>query len=325
MGYSGKVLCDICEAAIPAQKLLRMPYSIENGVRRYEKPVCDAHECQRLFERKASIPEYLFRKQVEFHRSVIQGRTQACEEYKAKIAAKQSTQNDENREIALQMVVAESLDPTEFPVLALPTGPDKVSELTESRIAKYRKHLDTIVEKAFSVDAQEQIVTEAVPPSFKRHAKMEERKKKHQDIGVLNDQFCTTCKGGCCVSGNDHAYLSENTILRIRRANPDLEATDIVALYLDALDVNVMSSSCINHTAVGCALNRDLRSDICNQFFCEHIHAFSEQMIEDKSIVRGAIVVNRSQNLWDSENADESEIVATLVVTPQRIKVVNLD
>jgi hypothetical protein len=80
---------------------------------------------------------------------------------------------------------------------------------------------------------------------------------------------CTSCRGFCCQNGNDHAYLSLTTIQRVRAARPELSPDEIVEAYLSHVGDRSYVGSCIFHQPTGCGLPREMRSDTCNNFFCD--------------------------------------------------------
>ncbi|WP_158929532.1 hypothetical protein [Acidisphaera sp. S103] len=79
---------------------------------------------------------------------------------------------------------------------------------------------------------------------------------------------CGLCKGWCCKNGEDDAFLDEPTLLRVRRANPALNARAVLRLFVDLVPADAYQGSCIFHGKQGCTLNRSLRSDVCNSYFC---------------------------------------------------------
>jgi hypothetical protein len=79
---------------------------------------------------------------------------------------------------------------------------------------------------------------------------------------------CSLCKGWCCRNGGDDAFLDDRTLARVRIANPSMTEADLLHLYLDRLPPVAYRDSCIFHGARGCTLDRSLRSDVCNSYFC---------------------------------------------------------
>jgi hypothetical protein len=85
---------------------------------------------------------------------------------------------------------------------------------------------------------------------------------------------CAMCKGWCCRNGGDDAFLDDRTLARVRIAKPDMTEADLLHLYLDRLPPVAYRDSCIFHGAHGCTLDRSLRSDVCNSYFCGGLGAY---------------------------------------------------
>jgi hypothetical protein len=93
-------------------------------------------------------------------------------------------------------------------------------------------------------------------------------------LSAATQAACTTCRGQCCSHGGEHAYLDEDTIRRVARARPELGARGIAALYRARLAKESFAGSCVFHGAEGCRLPRELRSDLCNEFYCNALKLF---------------------------------------------------
>jgi hypothetical protein len=91
--------------------------------------------------------------------------------------------------------------------------------------------------------------------------------------GVLR-AGCATCQGHCCKGGGDHAYIDERTMARVRRDNPDLDASAIIGHYLARVAPLSYRGSCLFHGPDGCTLGRGLRAELCNQFYCDGLRNF---------------------------------------------------
>lgn len=92
--------------------------------------------------------------------------------------------------------------------------------------------------------------------------------------GLVARTACGLCRGSCCKGGGEHAYLDERTMARVRQARPDLEAGAIIGLYVACVPRVAYRDSCVFHGAEGCTLDRTLRSDICNNYFCTALGRF---------------------------------------------------
>jgi hypothetical protein len=85
---------------------------------------------------------------------------------------------------------------------------------------------------------------------------------------------CSLCKGWCCRNGDDDAFLDERTLARVRRARPELDADAILKLYSERVPAVGYAASCIFHGKAGCTLDRTLRSDVCNSYFCGGLYSY---------------------------------------------------
>src|SRR5215831_17418022 len=85
---------------------------------------------------------------------------------------------------------------------------------------------------------------------------------------------CSLCKGWCCTNGDDHAFLDQATIARVRRARLPLDLRAVLRLYIERVPEVGYEGSCIFHGKQGCTLDRSLRSDVCNSYFCGGLQAY---------------------------------------------------
>jgi len=100
---------------------------------------------------------------------------------------------------------------------------------------------------------------------------------------------CTLCRGWCCRNGGEHAYLDGRALARVRRERPELDARAILRLYTDAVAEPAYAGSCMFHGASGCTLDRSLRSDLCNSYYCSGLEAFMKsETLPGKAIVLSA-------------------------------------
>jgi len=83
---------------------------------------------------------------------------------------------------------------------------------------------------------------------------------------------CTLCQGWCCRNGGDDAFLDERTIARVHRESLAPEA--VARLYLERVPEVGYEGSCLFHGKQGCTLDRSMRSDVCNAYFCGGLQAY---------------------------------------------------
>lgn len=82
------------------------------------------------------------------------------------------------------------------------------------------------------------------------------------------ERVCRACRGYCCRHGAEHAHLNADDLKRRRDEFPGRTDADIADLYVGFAPRRAYRGSCIFHAATGCALPRQLRSTICQRFYC---------------------------------------------------------
>lgn len=110
---------------------------------------------------------------------------------------------------------------------------------------------------------------------------------------VLNEMVCSECKGRCCLNGGDTAYLEVETIKRYITESPDLSLEDVLQSYSEVIAEKTHSSSCINHTESGCRLPKNMRSDMCNHFYCSTLKEFNMTFSKPEVVPDGIIIIAR--------------------------------
>ena len=61
---------------------------------------------------------------------------------------------------------------------------------------------------------------------------------------------------------------------RVRRTRLALDARAVLRLYVERVPEVGYEGSCIFHGKQGCTLDRSLRSDVCNSYFCGGLQAY---------------------------------------------------
>jgi hypothetical protein len=85
---------------------------------------------------------------------------------------------------------------------------------------------------------------------------------------------CALCKGWCCRNGADDGFLEDRTIARVRKDRPELNAQALLRLYVERVPATAYQDSCVFHGKLGCTLDRSLRADVCNSYFCGGLSAY---------------------------------------------------
>jgi hypothetical protein len=85
---------------------------------------------------------------------------------------------------------------------------------------------------------------------------------------------CSLCKGWCCRNGDDDAFLDDRTLARVGLARPEMKERALLRLYLNRVPTVAYRDSCIFHGKKGCTLDRSMRADVCNTYYCGGLSAF---------------------------------------------------
>jgi hypothetical protein len=210
-------------------------------------------------------------------------------------AAELRRQLIELRDDKFQSLGREESETYELAILPANTFP--LTNLPAERRSEFAEHLLTIVQEAY-VDARDAASADdtstaiTVPEAGER--------------AVLGNA-CATCRGHCCQGGGeDHAFLEAATVRAYRARHPHKEAEEICSDYLSHVANVTYEGSCVYHAESGCALPREMRSAICNSFFCKGLKEFRRQIQTDRPHQGFAVAM------------DDSDIVRLAIIDEQR-------
>ncbi|MEM7211865.1 MAG: hypothetical protein AAF479_08235 [Pseudomonadota bacterium] len=148
----------------------------------------------------------------------------------------------------------------------LPYQGNGVVPLTDDRKAEFEKHLRWITARAF---------TEEIPDRDLSY-----RDDLERDQHDVLDTACSACRGGCCATAGDGAFLQDEDIKRWRQRNPDGTDEEVVEEYLGMLPDNIIDEGCVFQGPEGCNMPRSARSDQCHTFYCKSLKTLQEELME---------------------------------------------
>jgi len=108
---------------------------------------------------------------------------------------------------------------------------------------------------------------------------------------------CSLCNGWCCTNGDDHAFLDQVTIARVRRARLPLDLPAVLRLHIERVPEVGYEGSCIFHGKQGCALDRSLRSDVSNSYFYRGLQVY---MTGDDTVTPTLIIAGVGEKMRTS-------------------------
>jgi hypothetical protein len=142
----------------------------------------------------------------------------------------------------------------DLPVM-VPLNTRALVAMDPERIRRLRKHL---VQSLRGMRTMKRPVESASPL----------RPEPEGFVGEVARAACALCRGFCCKGGGEHGYLDERVMARVRQARPELEARAVIRLYVERVPMAGYAGSCVFHGEKGCTLDRSLRSDVCNSYYC---------------------------------------------------------
>jgi hypothetical protein len=147
-------------------------------------------------------------------------------------------------------------------IAVLPWQGEPLAPLAPERRAATARHIEGLAAAAFAGP---------VPDDD-----LEGRAEGEAESAPLVVAACAGCKGSCCASGGETAYVDESDLRRFRQRHPGTTAAGAVAAYLDALPERSVAGACVFQGAAGCTLPRALRNDRCNGYHCPELLRFQE-------------------------------------------------
>jgi len=191
------------------------------------------------------------------------------------------------------------INSSSFTVTLVPYNDAGECELPEARREAIRDHLTSVTREAIAIreaaagdgnapDRASQS-SSALPVSFPLP------EPPAADLGAVMVNACIACRGTCCRTGGEHAYIITDTILRYLDAHPDCTEEQIVQAYLSHLVSRTMDSGCVYQHVNGCVLPREMRSDTCNRYYCEDLRVFRENQTDNSPIHAFFVPLNDGQ------------------------------
>lgn len=299
--------CEICHCEIPFSN----PISFKSP----SPAVCQSAECQNILKQKSLMSEMAFNTYLRTHRQVLQERHVRIE----KENRLKESNLKENRilfKAVEDRVVGEQSVSKQLVIL--PLGLSKLSQLSEDRKERYRKHLETMIEEALQYDNADQVPVDKLRPTYQDVIDQDQKFAAFPELKGISEQFCMKCKGGCCPSGDNHAYITAATIRRLFDLTPELTPDEVLETYLSYLPEHSAGHSCINQGPMGCVLPRELRSSTCNYYFCDSVVNFQKKAKQEGE-VKPAIVVQRENTHWEKTKLTApNKVVSVALIYPNK-------
>jgi hypothetical protein len=166
--------------------------------------------------------------------------------------------------------------------VVVPANLRRIVTLPERRKRAFREFLMQLVSQAAALRASKDYTEEGDSPIFPGEKSGSSPGNPVQDSSAAQPSTleelllrgCATCRGRCCNGGGDHAYLDVNALVHYMRRHPKQRPRHVLEAYLSRLPYKAYQNSCIYHRENGCALPREMRSNISRDFFCGALRSF---------------------------------------------------
>lgn len=163
--------------------------------------------------------------------------------------------------------------PDHFPVVDLPTRRARLTRLPRRRLALFRAHLEALAPVALALARSGGSEVQAAGTSMA---------SSHRTADDIAASGCANCRGYCCATGaRTHAWLRAETLAGFAHKDLTMTAPALVEHYLSFVGERISRNSCVYHGPRGCTLPREMRADICNEYFCPPLIELRAQTTAD--------------------------------------------
>ena len=282
--------CEVCDAAISSFDALT--------IKDFGYSVCRSFSCRRIMSQKSLMAPLLFASHLSFNKKLILRQRERDLNRKKHIEAVIEKESKENQEIYDTILSNNSgLQVESTHLVEIPSGSDSLIPISDTRRNQYTEHLTNIINEAQTYNNASEVIYDEHHDAHGKMLIVEQRLTDKPQLREVSDSLCALCKGGCCASGKEHAYLSVFSMRSYMDTHPQLSVEEILEQYVAKINPEGIENSCINHTKTGCALPRELRSDICNGYYCESLKSYQINAAARERL--GAlVVVQRSSSYW---------------------------
>lgn len=168
-------------------------------------------------------------------------------------------------------------EPDAYVVTPFPLNHGKAGPLASARIDKHRAHLERAIGMALeqralgAVPAEPPSVRPVLPP-------------RTPAMTAALHAACAACRGLCCSTGGEHAYITSFTMHRYLDQHPDATMEQIVDAYLAWLPAESLTNGCVYQHEHGCVLPSEMRSRTCGEFYCAPLTQLQLQRSPDQPL-----------------------------------------
>ena len=306
--------CEICGDHIP--------YIEKQNNRTRDLQICASIECKNVLKQKDVLPPPAFNLYLKNHQTVIKQRKQKNKDKQKRAEFEQ----DENKQIF--KAVSKQYNDSDLPIkhkVILPTAQNQMAPLAQERIDQYIEYLKEVIAEASQYNSLAEVPFDNNQKAHDKLLKQEAKYAKQPRLKSTLDSLCMRCQGSCCASGGEHAYHSVFSIRRILDENPEFNGDTLLKEYQSKLKDTSAARGCVNQSDQGCVVPRELRSDICNQFYCRSVAHYDEQITSDEQLTP-IVAIQRKHSLWNrGYDGDINTVTSIALIDEERVESVDID
>lgn len=301
-------LCQICEEPIQHSDTL----SQQNK----DALVCRDPHCQRLHKQRFTMDSAVYIPYLTFQKKLIKERRESQRRKQEHITAVKNKEEKENQEILQNLKISQPISEHKpIIILNIPSGLCELSKLDTSRVEQYKTHLKNIITDAFNYANADEVPMDQHYDAHKKMLDQEEIFESNTELSSFVDTLCGMCKGGCCSTGEEHAFLTTITMRRLLDNDHSLTVDTLLDEYVSRISDYTVSGSCINQTETGCALSRHLRSDVCNSYFCDSLKSYQTTCTQPThNIDETLVIIQRDNTNWNRFESKEGNKVVKVEI-----------
>ena len=123
------------------------------------------------------------------------------------------------------------------------------------------------------------------------------------DLGAVRTAACTACRGVCCNQAETHSFFHPGNLEKLVDRDDENAFEMTMDLYESYLPEESVEGSCVFHTARGCALPNEHRSQTCNSFRCPQLRNIETltATIEGETLLVAAVLDDELRNVQTVE------------------------
>ncbi len=263
------------------------------------EPVCLRPECKHVLSKKQHMNEIAYKRYFALQAEQIKRTMRQAALKKKRMEEKRRKEKEEY--VACMMSTIKEVhgyDPAIYPCTVMSKNTRKIGKLPKRREKLFQQFLSTLVNEAFSEIEDNKGNKNETPYG----------REVIEDAYPFEAKACAVCRGVCCTRAENKAYLRKETILRYLSEHSGQKPGHVLAAYMAYLAETTYVNSCVYHTETGCCLPRAMRSDSCNEFFCDALNELNGHFTKTP-MPKGVFLIDPAPDNWRKDILNEGNSI----------------